>query len=802
MPWSPNPADLTAALATPAPWGVSLAAFVRGIDNARVDCLLGAGFRARAAETVRNLVREEAAGLTRRMPAQLVGAADLSALREAYVELFEAALEPQTGPSPRERALLLQFALLKYLLQLVAAETAALPEAIKAQLQGSPSAASRNDLHDQLVLVTRQAQGIQRRVGQVLFREIRTLEAARLQQIRAAALGDHWPVGDTHLFNPVLLIPDPSDPAGLAADYRLGWIGGSALGDWLAHTERCLTSALAAWLPGWQSGAGEAPRPPGGPTPAERTADPAPAAGPPGARTRRDQGPLRGFVATEVLLAQFVPPGEYRAGLTSWLDEPGNLRLLLDPEAAAPHWSEDPQDRRPTPGLPAAMLHPQWPVFQRKLLERLAAGLETEGRRRVIEITYALPGLRTQLGLALPLPVILDYAEGRLPRRKLEQRLTIAPGNPDTLAAIQTLERLREARGRQTPAEARMLIARYLVDYLTLRRDLKLAFKTFETMDNIRLLECDDEVRLSRSNGSLYEFQNRGEAGPRARRIRAHAVLKADVRGSTLITEELRARGLNPASHFSLNFFDPVNRLLPEFDAEKLFVEGDAVILALYEYDEDGSGLAVARACRLARKILQVVSIQNVRNRELGLPELELGLGIAFSRREPNFLYDEGRRIMISSAINQADRLSSCSGLLLRSGFQPPHQALRVAVVRDAVGGERAGPGRDLLPYNVNGVKLDEGAFLKLQEELPMSQLRLSDPGTLESRFFIGGYADDEGLLHWILLRHAPVRDWDGEHVGPIEPDRRHYFEMVVDEDLCARAQRIAGPAAGGLDGR
>ena len=209
-----------------------------------------------------------------------------------------------------------------------------------------------------------------------------------------------------------------------------------------------------------------------------------------------------------------------------------------------------------------------------------------------------------------------------------------------------------------------------------------------------------------------------------------------------------------------------------------------------------------ARACRLARKILQVVSIQNVRNRELGLPELELGLGIAFSRREPNFLYDEGRRIMISSAINQADRLSSCSGLLLRSGFQPPHQALRVAVVRDAVGGERAGPGRDLLPYNVNGVKLDEGAFLKLQEELPMSQLRLSDPGTLESRFFIGGYADDEGLLHWILLRHAPVRDWDGEHVGPIEPDRRHYFEMVVDEDLCARAQRIAGPAAGGLDGR
>ncbi|WP_295426943.1 hypothetical protein [uncultured Thiodictyon sp.] len=794
MPWRPSPAEVLAPLVHPDPWAISLAAFGKGIDNAHIDCLLSPRFRIQAGETIRKLVREDAASLSRRIPEQLVGAEDLAALRDTYLRLFDCALERHPGRDPRDNALLLQFAVLKYLLQLVAAETQSLQETLKAQLQSdlAADAALSTDLHEQLVLVTRQAQGIQRRVGQLLFREVRKLESTRLQNARSAVLGTAWPVTDTLLFNPILLIPDPGEGLTLAADYPLGWLAGPAIGDWLAQTGRCLTQTFAPWLPGWMTGDGEG-------------AEDAPPGQPPGhPKERRDQGQLRGFVATEILLERFVAREEYQQGLTSWLDEPANLRLLLDPETARHNWTGETQAliRSQTPTAPAPPPPPDWPRFRRELLEQLGAGLQDEGRRRAIEITYALPGLRTQLGQSFPLSLVLDYADGRLTRRRLEQRLAALRGGPDPLAVLQTLERLRALRLRQTPAEALALIGHYLVDFLTLRRDLKLAYKTFETLDAIRLLETDDEARLSRSNGSLHEFHCRGEGGPQTRRIRSHAVLKADVRGSTLITEELRARGLNPASHFSLNFFDPVNRLLPEFEAEKLFVEGDAVILALYEYVDDGPGLAVARACRLARKILQVVKMQNAQNHQLGLPDLELGIGISFSRREPNFLYDEGRRIMISSAINQADRLSSCSGLLLRSGFRPANGAFRVAVVRDAIGGERAGPGRDLLPYNVNGVKLDETAFLKLQEELPMGQLRLSDPGAQESLFFIGSYTDDDALMHWVLLRHAPVRDWDGDTVGAIEPDRRHYFELIVDEALATQARRLGVGGAGGKDAR
>ena len=38
---------------------------------------------------------------------------------------------------------------------------------------------------------------------------------------------------------------------------------------------------------------------------------------------------------------------------------------------------------------------------------------------------------------------------------------------------------------------------------------------------------------------------------------------------------------MNPASYFSLNFYDPVNKLLAKYGARKVFVEGDAIIVAL-----------------------------------------------------------------------------------------------------------------------------------------------------------------------------------------------------------------------------
>jgi hypothetical protein len=775
MPWQPSLAELTAPLTRPRPWTLSLEPYRKGIDNARVDCLLGDEFRERAILTMRKLMREDTGGGSRRGAGHLVGADDLAAFRDGYLGLFESALELHPGRSTRDALVLLQLALLKFLLHTAAREGQALLEELKARAETPVDPALYADAQGQLVSGALQSRGLQRRALQLLFRQIRALESGHLRNLRVSVIGRHWPIREPILFNPVLLLPDPVEERALTADYPVAWLDESGVVDWLARTEQALIETFAPYLP---------PRPGEGSEPVARR-------GPlvPGHAGRRDQGDLRGFLATEILLDRFVARPEYRQGAATWLDDPGNLKLIL----SGTQGSGEPASQSLEGPAAALVLHPEWGELRRHLCEGLRAALDAAGLSRVLPLVYALPALRAQLALPLPLSLVLDYAEGRIPKRRLEPRIAALRSNLDPAAIQRAIDRLLLGLKRQDQGLPDETLVRYLVDFATLRRDLKLAYKTFEILDGVRVLEGQGEARLSRTNGSLYEFRCRGEQlAVGARRIRAHAVVKADVRGSTLITEELRSRGLNPASYFSLNFFNPVNALLPEYGAEKLFVEGDAVILALYEYQDEAAGLAVSRACRLARQILRVVTLQNIRNRHNDLPELELGLGISFARREPNFLYDEGRRIMISSAINQADRLSSCSGLLRRSGFAPTNPGFRVAVVRDAVGGERAGPGRDLLTYNVNGVKLDESAYFKLQEELALTQLALPEGESPESKFLVGNYTDGEGRTHWLALRLAPVLDWYGDTLGIEDPGGRHYCEMVVDERLMPRLRRLA----------
>ena len=75
--------------------------------------------------------------------------------------------------------------------------------------------------------------------------------------------------------------------------------------------------------------------------------------------------------------------------------------------------------------------------------------------------------------------------------------------------------------------------------------------------------------------------------------------------------------------------------------------------------------LAVSRACVLAWEILEPgARLQRTAFERSGLPQMELGLGIAFHRDSaPLYLMDGDHRIMISrNAINESDRpLSSCN---------------------------------------------------------------------------------------------------------------------------------------------
>src|SRR5208282_858644 len=220
-------------------------------------------------------------------------------------------------------------------------------------------------------------------------------------------------------------------------------------------------------------------------------------------------------------------------------------------------------------------------------------------------------------------------------------------------------------------------------------------------LDSVNLVTNERLQELSRVNGTLYEFLLPEEQGQTdSERVLRHVVLKADVRDSTRLTRTMMEKGLNPASYFSLNFYDPVNKLLQKYGATKVFLEGDAIILAFLEREGEPP-LAVSKACVLAREMIEIVRGYNQLSERAGLPSLELGVGISYQDSPPMYLMDGEQRIMISDALNESDRLSSCSKRVRKTmnSAETPFHVYAFQTVSDA--DLQDSPEDFILKYNV-----------------------------------------------------------------------------------------------------
>ena len=442
----------------------------------------------------------------------------------------------------------------------------------------------------------------------------------------------------------------------------------------------------------------------------------------------------------------------------------------------------------------------RWVRLEEYILDEVRRRFKHAGLLPKILAANESPKVFKELHGRVPLGLIASYLEGDLPRRKLLRRLSGLKSVSQPDIARKVLEMAAE-RIRNMPRSRRdYQLKCFLRDFTVLRRDLKLAYQTHRTMNSIRILLRDETIELSRSNDSLQEFIQPSEVGVEKNRIRNHVIIKADVRGSTAMTAELLDKNLNPASHFSLNFFQPITKLLDSFGAVKVFVEGDAVILSIAEYeDAPYQWLCVSHACGLSRKILQVVDTQNAKNRKHGLPELELGLGISFNDGSPAFLYDGEHQIMISPAINRADRLSSCAAVLRRTTLgEQVKRGVEVVVPVDQAA-VRKDRNDELLSYNVNGIELDMPAFFKLKTELALLRVRGSIPGYSEhSVFYAGRYPDRGGKMHWLVVREAPVRLWVGNSINTEEEWGRRFYEVITNPEVISRLkERITDKKTG-----
>ncbi len=343
-------------------------------------------------------------------------------------------------------------------------------------------------------------------------------------------------------------------------------------------------------------------------------------------------------------------------------------------------------------------------------------------------------------------------------------------------------------------AERGKVAARFLQDFFHYHRDLRRLETLNAAQDAVNLVTNEKLRELSRLNGTLYEFYLPEERQqPEEERVLRHVVLKADVRDSTRLTRTMMNAGLNPASYFSLNFYDPVNKLLPKYGAQKVFLEGDAIILAILEREGE-TGLAVSRACVLAREMIEIVRGYNELVQRSGMPCIELGVGITLQESAPLYLMDGERQIMISEALNESDRLSSCNKRARKE--MEDHAGLFHVYVFQAAELEAGGNTEDtLFSFNLSGIRMNEAAFRKLQEEISLDPVNAklpssAQPDRAEYNLYRGIVPIDREIFRSIVVRQSRIPRIDPADFSAQGWTDRYYYEVCTDPAIYAALEK------------
>jgi hypothetical protein len=342
------------------------------------------------------------------------------------------------------------------------------------------------------------------------------------------------------------------------------------------------------------------------------------------------------------------------------------------------------------------------------------------------------------------------------------------------------------------------LAARFFGDFARYHRDLR-RFETLSSaMDAVNVIASDRLKELSAINNTLYEFRLSDEQKSGEEKVLRHVILKADIRESTALTQTLSERGLNPASYFSLNFYEPINKLLPKYEASTVFIEGDAIILALFER-EGGSGLGVARACILAKEMIGIVSAYNEQSQKQGLPALELGIGISYQDSPPMYLIYGAQRIMISKALNESDRLSSCSKDARKfvRGKSTPFNVFNLQITQDKDASSNADD--SVIRYNVSGINMSAAAFEKLAQEISLNEREFQLPTIWSNepvRVFNGVVPIASGVFHKVAVREGTVPQVDGNSMTVAQWMPRKYYEVCVGQEIYDLIDKPSASAA------
>jgi hypothetical protein len=469
-----------------------------------------------------------------------------------------------------------------------------------------------------------------------------------------------------------------------------------------------------------------------------------------------------------------------------------NLGQEADPERAINTWLNVPENAQELVGSGTPDDSTPEERAQKTRLTAWLGLLEREKLMEYVIASYEAVPLLAEYSPRINAQQLKNALISREERTRVE-KLIVEQGKVSRDSLQSAVQRVASCKG----AERGKIAARFLRDFMRYHRDLRNLEALRSAMDNVNLIVNEKMRQLSAMNGTLYQFLLPEEQKPSEEKVVRHVIIKADVRDSSRLTRSLLERGMNPASYFSLNFYDPVNKLLAKYGATKVFLEGDAIILTILEREGEPA-LAVGRASVLAREIIEIVRGYNQLLERAGLPGIELGVGISYQDSAPMYLMDGEQQIMISDALNESDRLSSCSKRVRKSmkAMETPFNVYAFQTVSDA--DVEDSPDDFILKYNLSGIRISEAAFQRLKQEISLELSPLDLPKAFEGEEFhlwSGLVPVGNDIFRKIVVRGSRMPQIDPHNFSVQLWTERWYYEICSNPAIDAKLEGKAASA-------
>jgi len=741
-------------LVTPESISLDISGLPRGVDNYHIDVKLSPTF----CNDFQALLRDYLALETSQKEGKLKNEALKEKFKENYADMITVLINRVKTDLSNHEITLLQFSIYRYILESTRNALNEYLASLRSKLTDSKSGKSLG-IQDQIVWVSKHYNIILYAINRHFFILLRQVESKVLHSVRRQFLGPEDDVFLDVFFNPLLLTSDLDNTNFLIEKYLL-WNRSSDTSDF--PNLNFLTENIFREL---------LPEAPFQVLKEEHSGS-----------QLEIYDDLGGFAASNHLLGPSIDQKNTISETFSWLDDPANITHLFDESRHL----EIARTTRQNDGL-RAWWHTRGNIKRlQKILKSIKKMLEDKKLLKQLSASHHSRKIWSRHMAQHMEPISLcRYLAGEITMKEFEKRLLrgyqFSPAEiREMIEAAKTVEAEVTDKDDEEFVRFLSLLAQY-------RKHLKYFRFAHRVFNRIHILDDEEKLRLSSQAGTLYQVPMASEVTDGENRIVHHAILKADVRGSTTVTDELEKKGLNPASYFSLRFFSPINEVLHLYGANKVFIEGDSVILSFLEYEHNPQHwFSVAHACGMAKAMLSVVRNNNKYSSQMGLPPIELGIGVCYADYAPRYLYDGETPIMISSAIGDADRMSSCSWKLRAVIKKHPFNVEVMEIADDdASKGEK---GQQKIRYNVNGILLDNVGFEKLKQEMVLTRVT----GQIEGQacvFFYGEYPDTEGKKRNLVIREGTVGLWKNDAIHPNDTDEK-FYEVVTNPQITAGIQK------------